>query len=208
MTSRRSWVAVAALAATVLAGCADDDPPPDYRPLPSGRSTQDAETRAENRMRREAGVRLMEGDGYWYVAPEGWRDATRRFRKIQKQLDTAAQAGVPAPGEHEDSVGIWTTPVVGRLDVELPRLAALFAKQLGTYALGVERVKGRHRIDRHPAAKLVGQARFGARPAVIEQYVTVAHRHIYVITFSLAADRTDEQQDAVVDQILGTWHWV
>jgi hypothetical protein len=210
MTRAPRRTALALTALLLLGGCGGSDTP-SYTPLPPGKSTEDpkalAEEKADQRARKRAGDRLQVGDGYWYVSPKGWRDATKRFRKRQPRLDSASSPDLPAENAYVDSVGVWTSPVFGPLALELPELGAAYAKKLRTYAVDVRTVRGKHVIDEREAVLLSGRARFGRVPAVLEQYIVVANEHVFVITFTLAVSLSDAEHQRLVDQVLSTWRW-
>lgn len=202
----RSALASCTLAVALLAGCAPDVPETSPLPPPTA-PTQDPSEKAAERAKKRAGKRLREGDGYWYVAPVGWGDATKRFAQQQGYLDSASQDGVPPPGGYADSVAIKVAPAVGQFGVMLPELSRLMARQLARYSTGVQRVRGKFRVDGHRAIKLVATPRYGSKPSMLEQYVTVAYGQVYVITFTLALSLDEAEHEAIVDGVLRSWHW-
>lgn len=199
-------VATVVLAGMLVTGCSSDPEIPPYTPL-AGPPTPDPQELAEKRERRQAGERLVEGEGYWFVAPEGWHEARRKFRRTQERVDTAVQVDGAARDDYATSLTVWTAPAGGQLNAPVRRLGRIFAGHLSTFALGIETVPGRHRLDGKPAVLLRGQSRFGRRPTVLEQYVTTYGRRVYLVTFALEMTTPADERETLVRRVLRDWHW-
>jgi len=198
--------AVVVLAGTLVSGCSSEPEIPPYSPVTTP-TPSDPDQLAEKRERRRAGARLMDGEGYWYVAPEGWHDASRKFRRTQERVDTAVQVDGAASDDYATSVTVWTAPAGGQLNAPLRRLGRIFAQHLTWFASGIETVPGRHRLDGEPAVLLHGQSRFGRRPATLDQYVVSWGRRVYLVTFALETATSAAERESLVRRVFRSWHW-
>lgn len=210
MRNRRpvvSLVASLVALAALTSACGDDvDANPSYTPVQPGSITEDPEEKADAQARAEAGDRALEGDGYWYVLPEGWKDDTRRFKRQQEKLDTASAD--TSTKEQPDNLGVWTALAEGRLAGPVGELAPDFRKQLAKFAIDIRRVKGTQLIDGRDAVHLVGQAKLGKVPSEMHQFLVISGGQLYVITFSLRSALPAKERNALIQQVFRSWHWL
>jgi len=147
----------------------------------------------------------VEGTGYSFTAPDGYRDVTGKLDGSAVRIDRA-YADPEATGFATNVVVIRETP---EGDLDLDDVTAQFVDQvedtLATDA-GVGAVEDRE-LDGVPAKTYAFRSRQDENgPLRQRQVVAVEDDAIYTITWSVAADAFEEQE-ATLDRVLESWRW-
>ena len=188
MTRLLAALVLSLVVSGLVAGCGDDDDAQQPASTPAPQS--DAPT--------------AKGTGYALQPPEGFSDVTSRFEGSAVRIDLAY-------AEKADS-GFATNLVVIREqpggDFDLDAVMKEFTKQAEGQATeaGISEVEDRE-LDGVPAKTYTFLSRNDAEgPVRQRQVVAVKGDAIYTLTWSVADDEF-EKQEAVLDEILGSWRW-
>lgn len=177
--------------------------PPDEKPIIVDRDEQRRKKEAAEK--REAGKRLQEGDGYWYVRPKAWENRTRGYQDVIPFLDDAISDRV----EREIFAQVMFTTILPAnpyLNEPLEDQQAEFGRHLRSVATDVERHK-LTTVDRKDAVHHSGIARGGAYRAQLDQFVVISERKLYTITFKLDLDNPAKSRKKLIRDVLESWHW-
>jgi hypothetical protein len=204
--TRAAHFLAALLLLPVAAACGGDSdyaPPAGGGPVIPDRNEQ--RLKQEAREKKEAGKRLEEGDGYWYVRPVEWRRQTRAYQDLIPFLDNAITE-TEDEGIYAELVWVTVIPAGSYLNQPFEDQIADFGRYLRARATGVQAYKMTE-IDRKQAIHHSGMAKGGAIEARFDQYVVLSQTDLYTITFKLAVEHPLKERKRLIARVLDSWHW-
>jgi hypothetical protein len=193
----RALLAIGLLVGALLfGGCGEDDEEPQ-----SGGQQQEQQQEPEQ---QEGAV---EGTGYSFVPPDGWRDASQFFEGSAIKVDTA-YAESEAEGGFATNVNVIRETPQGleadRFDAyveEFRKQASALATDAGLSA--IEELE----LDGEPARTWDYESRQRPQARLRQQQVVALHGDgLYTITWSARGDAFEESQ-ADLDRLLDSWRW-
>lgn len=145
----------------------------------------------------------VEGTGYTYVVPDGWKTPDEDIAGTE-QTDTFA-------ADFDDKDGFADNINVIRLDPapveDLDDLEkALIAELEGSSAKNVT-ARDRLEIDGTAAVHIASLNTLQGKDYLTEQYNAIRDGVSYVITFSYSPDVSENDRDEVAQSVLSTWKW-
>jgi hypothetical protein len=174
--------------ALVAGGCGGDDEEP------QGGGQQQAEG-------------AIEGTGYSFVPPDGWRDAAEAFEGSAIRVDAAYAEPEPQDG-FANNVNVIRESPEGLDPDRLDDYVQEFRKQAGTLATDAGLTETEEtELDGEPARTYTYESREPEQPRIRQQQVVVIHEDaIYTLTWSARRD-TFEQSQAQLQRLLDSWRW-
>lgn len=192
------------LAAVVLAGCGDDD-----NDGKDGSDAQPADPCATQSDGQEidwgkpaAGPAVTGSDRtYTYRVPQGWADITKRAKKLQSSVDSAASEKAATDG-FADNINVGFQ----RCDRGLDLLEDSLPDELEILAQNLE-VLPRVNLDGVEALHARGPAVSDGTKYFLEQFAALKDGRVAIITFSFSRDLPEKERDTVVFSVMASWEW-
>lgn len=149
----------------------------------------------------------VEGTGYSFVPPDGWRDVSELIEGSAVRVDTAYAEPQPEGGFATNVNVIRETPPsldADRFDDYVRQLsdqARLLATDAGLSAIEETR------LDGEPARTWSYESRQRQQQPIRQQQVVAIHEDgLYTVTWSARRD-TFEQSRAELQRVLDSWRW-
>lgn len=213
MRIRRALTPALLSCALVVTGCGNSGDK-DASDKPSGSSaTTDASSGPTDGV-TDAGAgaepatgRSFSGKGYSFKAPEGWRDATRSAKDLNKLVEVAAAA---APDDSGFATNLNVVVADAGVDEPNAQLLAQVSDAIKKRLSGLVpklKVNPQTEVSGRPALHHEGAASKSGVNYYIDQYVAFDDGNAFTITFSFGRDKTARQRAAVVGPVLAGWTW-
>ena len=154
---------------------------------------------------RSGNTRHIEGTGYAFTAPVGWRDVTEKLKGTSLGVDRAAASTRPMGG-FADNVNVVIAGGGQATPAQLDA-AAQQIKQAMRASAPAYRILPRTSVAGTPAAHLAGMRTQGKTRYWLEQYVVVRSEAGYVISFSFSPVTPPARRQQLVRAILAHWSW-
>lgn len=188
------------LTATVLAGCGDDNKN-GSDPKSADPSSTPSDAIEETDWGKPATGPQIAGDGYTYRIPESWADITKRARKLQASVDSAASEKAATDGFADNiNTGYQTS------DETLDEIEESMPAQLGGLVKDLETLP-RVTVDGVESLRHRGPAVSAGTKYFLEQIAVPRDGRIAIITFSFSRDLPEKERDAVVSSVVASWKW-
>lgn len=174
---------------------------PDLSPPPRSITTAvplDKDERDLARVRHATPKRLVLGVDHWFVAPPGFRP----LRPGDPLLSGQELVWTRGTGAATDAIVVWIGPQ--RIGSQRAQIRA-WKRVLAPTVFTVEAVPTRQQLDGHPVIHLRGPSAMG--PKVIDVVIANVNDRAYKIEFNLSSAESPEQRDAIIAQVLKSWHW-
>ncbi|WP_188785098.1 hypothetical protein [Nocardioides phosphati] len=197
MILRRAVAPACLLLLPTIAACRTDVPATPPHPI-STEVPAPAGERALDRARARHPQRVVTGLDYWFVAPKGFKPVPSA-RPAPKNLDVWRWTG---PTRNDDGLAVTVlppTPGDHRAQVRAWRHA------LKPWIVDPRVVRADEKLGSHPVIHLRGASTIG--PKVLDIVLAGVNDHTYKIEFNLSSRHTQAERDAILRQVLRTWHW-
>jgi hypothetical protein len=184
----RRVLAIGLLVGALLGGCGDDEDDPQK----SARQQQEG---------------AVEGTGYSFVPPDGWRDATDALEGSAIKVDSLYAEPDPQEGFANNVNVIRETPK--GLDADrFDDYVTEFRSQAGTQATDAGLTATEEtELDGEPARTWDYELRRSEQPRIRQQQVVVIHEDaLYTITWS-ARREAFEESTTELQRLLDSWRW-
>ncbi len=143
----------------------------------------------------------LKGDGYTLALPEGWKEATADFKKLQASVDTGGKNNSDTKDGFTDNVN-----VIAQASAEIPfdQLKTAIQKQLeGAGSKNIE-FKENAQLDGAEALQVWSTTK-GAGDAHTIQFMAFKDSKIFVVTVSSNLSTT--KADSLAQQVISGWKW-
>ena len=145
--------------------------------------------------------KVLTGDGYTLTLPEGWKDATDAFKKLQPQIDTGAKDGSDTKDGFNDNVNVIVQASPG---IPLDQLGSTLKTQLEGAGSTDVQLKDNVQLDGQEGIQVWSRTK-GAGDAHTIQFVAVNAGKLYIITVSSNSNET--KAAALAQQVISGWKW-
>jgi hypothetical protein len=183
----RVMLVIGLLVGALLVGCGGDD----EEPQNGGQQPEGA----------------VEGTGYSFVPPDGWRDASEALEGSAVRIDAAYAEPDPQDGFANNVNVIRESP--GGLDPDrFDEYVEELRSQAGTLATDAGLTATEElELDGEPARTWNYESRRPEQPRIRQQQVVAIHEDaLYTLTWSARRD-TFEDSRAELQQLLDSWRW-
>lgn len=200
--SRRAAAAACLLTLAVLTPACGSEDFPQTPPSPLVTAVPlDKDKQALEHARKATPHRLSEGIDFWFVAPRGFRDLPK---------DNPARKGlqsfwVRGQGKEADGIMVWAGAATGALGRGERAYRRASIKIFAPSVREVEVVKRKEEMDGHKVLHLRGLSKFG--PATIDVLGVRVNDALYTVKFQLWAYHPQKERDAIIGQVMRSWHW-
>lgn len=141
------------------------------------------------------------GEGYTLTLPEGWKEATDAFKKLQPQIDTGAKDGADTKDGFNDNVNVIVQASPG---LPLDQLASTLKTQLESAGSTNVQLKENVQLDGQEGIQVWSRTK-GAGDAHTIQFLAVNAEKLYIVTVS--SNRSETKAGALAQQLISGWKW-
>ncbi|MFT3860112.1 hypothetical protein [Micropruina sp.] len=144
---------------------------------------------------------VLKGNGYTLTLPDGWKDATEAFQKLQSQVDTGGKDPKDTEDGFNDNVSViaQTSP-----EIAFDTLKDALESQLQTAGSTNIEFKDNVQLDGAKALQVWSTTK-GAEDGHTIQFMAFNDSKIFVITVS--TNRSDAKAADLAAQVLSGWKW-